>query len=226
MIIYISIIIKFNKKKMYRFRRGKKEEGNKEKSEKNTNPEEIRDDNNNNPESEQSNNLKFNPNQNISFTKDIKSAKDTDDDKLKNYSSMSGGNIHKAKSRQIEESKESSDFNINKKLRNTMTGLDNSKMRYESGLIDMILKVERDNVNHYLRGELAEMYNDINRDNYTFKNDVFLANVDHFEKKTGTLDKRNIIPYNCSEDISFKLDSYPKTNEIIDKFTEKIKHFQ
>ena len=55
---------------MYRFRRGKKEEGNKEKSEKNTNPEEIRDDNNNNPESEQSN-LKFNPNQNISFTKDI-----------------------------------------------------------------------------------------------------------------------------------------------------------
>ena len=210
---------------MYRFRRGKKEEGNREKSEINTNLEEIRDVNNNNPESEQSNNLEFNPNQNISFTKDIESAKDTDD-KLKSYNSMSGGNIHKAKSRQIEESKESSDFNINKKLRNTMTGLDNNKMKYESGLIDMILKVERDNVNNYLRGELAEIYNDISRDNYTFKNDVFLANIDNFEKKTGTLDKRNIIPYNCSEDISFKLNSFPKTNEIIEKFTEKIKHFQ
>ena len=210
---------------MYRFRRGKKEEGNREKSEINTNLEEIKDVNNNNPESEQLNNLEFNQNQNISFTKDIENAKDTDD-KLKSYNSMSGGNIHKAKSHQIEESKESSDFNINKKLRNTMTGLDNNKMKYESGLIDMILKVERDNVNNYLRGELAEIYNDISRDNYTFKNDVFLANIDHFEKKTGTLDKRNIIPYNCSEDISFKLNSFPKTNEIIEKFTEKIKHFQ
>ena len=135
-------------------------------------------------------------------------------------------NIYKTKSKDIEESKETSDFTVNKKLRNTMTGLNNSKMRYESGLIDMILKVEKDNVNHYLRGDLAEMYNDINRVNHKFKNDIFLANVDNFEKKTGILDKKPIIPYNCSEDISFKLDSFPKTDEIIDKFAERIKYFK
>ena len=135
-------------------------------------------------------------------------------------------NIHKAKSRQIEEEKEISDFdNTNKKFRNTMTGLNNDKMKYESGLIDIILKVEKDNVNHYLKGDLAEMYHDINKDNYEFKNNVFLANVDNFERKTGILDKKPIIPYNCSEDISFKLDKYPRTNEIIEKFTEKTKTF-
>ena len=134
--------------------------------------------------------------------------------------------IHKAKSRQMEEEKEISDFdNTNKKFRNTMTGLNNDRMKYESGLIDIILKVEKDNVNHYLKGDLAEMYHDINKDNYEFKNNVFLANVDNFERKTGILDKKPIIPYNCSEDISFKLDKYPRTNEIIEKFTEKTKTF-
>ena len=134
-------------------------------------------------------------------------------------------NIYKAKSRQIEDNKETSEFEINKKLRNTMNSLNNDKMKYESGLIDIILKVEKDNVNHYLKGDLAEMYHDINREHYDFKNNVFLANVNNFEKTTGILDKRPIIPYNCSEDISFKLDKYPRTNEIIEKFTEKTKNF-
>ena len=134
--------------------------------------------------------------------------------------------IYKAKSGKIEDNKEVSEFeNTNKKLRNTMTGLNNNKMKYESGLIDIILKVEKDNVNHYLKGDLAEMYNDINKDNLDFKNNIFLPNVDNFEKKTGILDKKPIIPYNCNEDISFKLNKYPKTNEIIEKFTEKTKTF-
>ena len=64
-----------------------------------------------------------------------------------------------------------------------MNSLNNDKMKYESGLIDLILRVEKDNVNHYLKGDLAEMYNDINNDNYDFKNNVFLANVNNFEKK-------------------------------------------
>ena len=97
--------------------------------------------------------------------------------------------------------------------------------RYESGLIDIILRIEKDNVNHYLKGDLAEMYHDINKDHYDFKNNVFLANVNNFEKTTGIMDKRPVIPYNCSEDISFKLDKYPRTNEIIEKFTEKTKNF-
>ena len=173
------------------------------------------------------------PNQRIAYKKGEEKTKDSNqfDSDIKNYYtnidkySMSS-NIHKPKSRNIKEDNEISDFdNTSKNLRNTMTGLNNDKMKYESGLIDIILKVEKDNVNHYLKGDLAEMYHDINKDNYEFKNNVFLANVDNFERKTGILDKKPIIPYNCSEDISFKLDKYPRTNEIIEKFTEKTKTF-
>ena len=174
------------------------------------------------------------PSQRIAYKKGevkINDSNQFDDSDRKNYYTNTDKNsmssiIHKAKSRQMEEEKEISDFdNTNKKFRNTMTGLNNDKMKYESGLIDIILKVEKDNVNHYLKGDLAEMYHDINKDNYEFKNNVFLANVDNFERKTGILDKKPIIPYNCSEDISFKLDKYPRTNEIIEKFTEKTKTF-
>ena len=132
----------------------------------------------------------------------------------------------KTKSRIIEENKEISDFTTNKKFRNTISGLNSNKLKFQSGLIDIILKVERDNVNHYLKGDLAEMYKDINRDYTNFKNNVFLANIDYFEKKTGNLDKNPKRPYNCSEDISFKLDKYPTTNEIIDKFAERTKNYK
>ena len=131
----------------------------------------------------------------------------------------------KNKNRIIEENKEISDFTTNKKLRNSIAGSSN-KINYKSDLIDIILKVEKENVNHYLGGDLAEMYKDINKNNTHFKNNVFLANIDYFEKKTGILDKKPVIPYNCSEDVSYKLDKYPTTNEIIDKFAERTKDYQ
>ena len=132
----------------------------------------------------------------------------------------------KNKSRIVEENKEISDFTTNKKFRNTMPGLNNNKLKFQSGLIDVILKVERENVNHYLKGDLAEMYKDINKDYTNFKNNVFLANIDYFEKRSGNMDKNPKIPYNCSEDVSYKLDKYPTTNEIIDKFAERTKNYQ
>ena len=169
---------------------------------------------------EEPNNLDISKNQKSLFEKE---QNNNFNNKEKNSLS---NEIYKSKSHPFENNNETSNFtNTNKKLRNTMTGLNNDKMKYESGLIDIILKVEKDNVNHYLKGDLIEMYNDINRDNYSFKNDIFLANVDNFEKKTGIFDKKPIIPYNSSEDISYKLDTYPKTNEIIEKFAQKSKTF-
>ena len=193
----------------------------KEESNDNTLPkqEDIKSDNNLNPPQYEED--KLSKNQYIKNNKDNQEeAKPSDNPKY----SMSS-DIHNAKYPSIGGNKGTDDTN-NKKLRNTMSGLSNDKMKYESGLINIILKVEKDNVNHYLRGDLAEMYNDINKNNSFFKNDVFLANVDNFEKKTGILDKKPVIPYNCSEDISFKLNTYPKTNEIIEKFAQKSKTFQ
>ena len=139
---------------------------------------------------------------------------------------VSYSSTQKNKSRSTEINNDVSEFTTNKKLRNTISGLNNNKLKFQSGLIDIILKVERENVNHYLKGDLAEMYQDINKNNDHFKNNVFLANIDYFENKTGNLDKKPIIPYNCKEDVSFKLNNYPTTNEIIEKFTERTKNYQ
>ena len=160
---------------------------------------------------------------NLNPEKNKETDKDEEEIKLKPsaYSST-----QKNKSRIVEENKEISDFTTNKKFRNTMPGLNNNKLKFQSGLIDVILKVERDNVNHYLKGDLAEMYKDINKDYTNFKNNVFLANIDYFEKRSGNMDKNPKIPYNCSEDVSYKLDKYPTTNEIIDKFAERTKNYQ
>ena len=119
--------------------------------------------------------------------------------------------------------KEVKEFKNHNKLRNTITGLNNTKIKYESGLIDIILKVEKDNVNHYLKGDLVDIYNDISKKNIFFKNNVFLPNIGNLEEKTGDMEKNPKIPYNCSEDIDSKLNEYPKTEEIIQKFTEKSK---
>ena len=178
---------------------------------------------------EEPNKLEFCQNQRIAFKRGVQKTDDKTFENSNYYNndkySMSS-NIHKAKSHPFEETKDTSDFSSNnKKLRNTMTGLNNNKMKYQSGLIDVILKVEKDNVKHYLKGDLAEMYDDITKTNYFFKNKVFLPNVDNFEKKTGILDKKPIIPYYLNEDISIKLNAYPRTNEIIDKFTERSKKF-
>ena len=159
-------------------------------------------------------------NQSIAYKKKIQKNELDDGSRPSSYSST-----QKNKSKHIEENKEISDFNTNKKFRNSIAGLNNNKLKFQSGLIDIILKVEKENVNHYLKGDLAEMYRDINNDNIHFKNNVFLANIDYFENKTGNLDKKPIIPYNCKEDISFKLDKYPTYNEIIDKFAERTKNY-
>ena len=68
------------------------------------------------------------------------------------------------------------------------------------------------------------MYSDINKDNLFFKNDVFLRNIDNFERKTGILDKKKL---NLSkifiDDINSKLKDVSKTNDIINKYAEKSK---
>ena len=103
----------------------------------------------------------------------------------------------------------------------------NSKKFYDNELIDAILDVEKYNVNNYLSKDLADIYYEINKDNVFFKNNVFLVNIDNFERKTGNLDKlKNKKFYNNDEDLNVRLKENHKTNEIINKFTEKSKNIK
>ena len=182
--------------------------------------------------------LEICPNQRIAFKKIFNNGKyngkeeeaiTTEKFEEKNYKNNLDKNTviidnYKFKSHLFEENKKASEFiKNNKKLGNTNTGTDNEKMKYDSDLIDNIIKMEKDNVNNYLNEDLAKMYNDINNENFFFKNNIFFANVDNVEKKSAILDKMTIIPYKCSEDISYKIEKFPRTTELIKKYEEKSK---
>ena len=100
-----------------------------------------------------------------------------------------------------------------------------NKKYYDNELIDAILDVEKYNVNNYLSRDLAEIYADINKENIFFKNDIFLRNIDNFERKTGNLDKKKFYSSYFIDDINYKMKQVPKTDEIINKFVEKSKFF-
>ena len=183
--------------------------------------------------------LEICPNQRIAFKKIFNNGKyngkeeeaiTTEKFEEKNYKNNLDKNTviidnYKFKSHLFEENKKASDFiKSNKNLGNTNTESDNEKMKYESDLIDNIIKMEKDNVNNYLNEDLAKMYNDINNENFFFKNNIFFANVDNVEKKSAILDKMTNIPYNCSEDISYKIEKFPRTTELIKKYEEKSKN--
>ena len=115
------------------------------------------------------------------------------------------------------------------KMRNTISGVQKGNRKFDSELIDVILGIEKENVNHYLSNDLANMYKDITNDNQEFKEDIFLANVDNFDKKTGILGKKSIYkkpiyPYPSSNnDINKLLKTFNHTEDIIQKFSERSK---
>ena len=115
------------------------------------------------------------------------------------------------------------------KMRNTISGVQKGNRKFDSELIDVILGIEKENVNHYLSSDLANMYKDITNDNQEFKEDIFLANVDNFDKKTGILGKKSIYkkpiyPYPSSNnDINKLLKTFNHTEDIIQKFSERSK---
>ena len=112
------------------------------------------------------------------------------------------------------------------KIRKSINGdLNKYKKYYDNELIDAILDVEKYNVDTYLSRDLAAIYNDINKDNIFFKNNVFLGNIDNFERKTGNLDKKKNNNKYSNNDINKKIKEIPNTNEIINNFTEKLKFF-
>lgn len=124
--------------------------------------------------------------------------------------------------------KEEDYFNDNaiKSARNSNDFSDNYKNKYNNVLIDAILNVEKYNVGKYLSKDLASIYDDITKDNIMFKNDIFLGNVDNFERKTGDLDKKKLKNvYKEKESKKKEYKEITNTNDIINKFFEKTKTF-
>ena len=115
---------------------------------------------------------------------------------------------------------------------NNNTYLINDILEYYIDIFDTIESI--DDLDIYInkiKKIISSLYKtkDITNDNQEFKEDIFLANVDNFDKKTGILGKKKyyrkpIYPYPSSKnDINKLIKTFNHTEDIIQKFSERSK---
>ena len=87
-------------------------------------------------------------------------------------------------------------------------------------------EVEQFNVNTILKGDLAEIYNDLIKKNLDFKDDIFFVNLNHFEKRIGDCDDR-LISHNYKE---FKKEGlfkkYLSSQQLLGKYIDRAKRIK
>ena len=87
-------------------------------------------------------------------------------------------------------------------------------------------EVEQYNAKTILKGELAEIYDDLIKSNIDFKDDVFFVNLNHFENKVGDCDNR-LISHNFK---AFKKDGlfkkYLSSSELLGKYIDRAKRIK
>ena len=82
-------------------------------------------------------------------------------------------------------------------------------------------EIEQYNTKKILKGDLAEIYNNLIKTNLDFKDDIFFVNLNHFEKKVGDCDE-SILPHNFKEykkEEFFK--EYKSSSDLLKKYTDK-----
>ena len=87
-------------------------------------------------------------------------------------------------------------------------------------------EVERFNAKKILRGDLAEIYEELINSNIDFKDDIFFVNLNHFEKRVGDCDGK-IISHSFKEFKSNELfKEYKSSQELLQKYTNRAKRIK
>ena len=73
------------------------------------------------------------------------------------------------------------DKNITKKNKNEFENMD-----------DIFNEVEKFNAKNILKGDLAEIYNEVIKENTDFKDNIFFVNLNHYENMIGNCDDKKI----------------------------------
>ena len=82
-------------------------------------------------------------------------------------------------------------------------------------------EIEQNNAKKILKGDLAEIYNNLIKNNLDFKDDIFFVNLNHFEKNVGDCDE-SIMPHNFKEYKKAELfKEYKSSRELLQKYTDK-----
>ena len=82
-------------------------------------------------------------------------------------------------------------------------------------------EVEKYNAKNILKGDLAEIYEDLIKENLDFKDDIFFVNLNQFEKKIGDCDDKLISHsyQNFKKNELFK--QYKSSRELLQKYTDR-----
>ena len=87
-------------------------------------------------------------------------------------------------------------------------------------------EVEKFNANKILKGDLAEIYEELIKANLDFKDDIFFVNLNHFEKRVGDCDEK-IIPHSFKEFKKTELfKEYKSSRELLQKYTNRAKRIK
>ena len=151
--------------------------------------------------------------------KDNEDINNIDENKYNNIANIENNNINNYEN---ENEKNANNNKINNKI-------NNNKYKKENEYIIMdntFNEVEQFNAKKILKGDLAEIYNDLIKTNLDFKDDIFFVNLNHFEKRIGDCDDK-LISHNFKE---FKKDElfkkYLSPQELLGKYIDRAKRIK
>ena len=98
-----------------------------------------------------------------------------------------------------------------------------SKKNYEE-MDDLFNEVEKFNAKNILKGDLAEMYDEIIKENSDFKENIFFVNLNHYENLIGNCDNK-VIQHSFKEYKKEELlkNKYLPSKELYNKYNKKSK---
>ena len=98
-----------------------------------------------------------------------------------------------------------------------------SKKNYEE-IDDLFNEVEKFNAKNILKGDLAEMYDEIIKENSDFKENIFFVNLNHYENLIGNCDNK-VIQHSFKEYKKEELfkNKYLPSRELYNKYDKKAK---
>ena len=115
--------------------------------------------------------------------------------------------------------------NIKAKSKKGVSGL-NIIEESQDFLKEMLNDVEQYNVGNILKGDLAEVFQDVIKDNADFKDNIFFVNVGHTEKKVGDLDKTKKMHTFKEFPKQELLSGYNSYDQLLKKYIDRAKRYK
>ena len=145
---------------------------------------------------------------------------------LKNNNIISEKNKEKIEQKKISNDEKQSNENTEEK--NFINNIEKNitkKIRSEfENMDDIFNEVEKFNAKNILKGDLAEIYNEVIKDNADFKDNIFFVNLNHYENMVGNCDDKKIShtfkEYKKEELLK---NQYLPTKELYNKYDRKAK---